>query len=81
MSANGKSWLNMQNGTFNFSDKIKFDGNEFNVSFSDVQELNETFSASKAEIEDFKQALKLLSTISGFEDADELVKEYQLRIC
>lgn len=31
MSANGKSWLNMQNGTFNFSDKIKFDGNSFEL--------------------------------------------------
>lgn len=60
MSANGKSWLNMQNGTFNFSDKIKFDGNEFNVSFSDVQELNETFEGINSNISGLNTSLSVL---------------------
>lgn len=60
MSANGKSWLNMENGTFNFSDKIKFDGNEFNVSFSDVQELNETFEGINSNISGLNTSLSVL---------------------
>ena len=60
MSANGKSWLNMQNGTFNFSDKIKFDGKEFNVSFSDVQELNETFEGINSNISGLNTSLSVL---------------------
>ena len=60
MSANGKSWLNMENGTFNFSDKIKFDGNEFNVSFSDVQELNETLEGINSNISGLNTSLSVL---------------------
>lgn len=57
MSANGKSWLNMQNGTFNFSDKIKFDGNKFDISFSDVQDLNETFEDINSNIYSITQSV------------------------
>lgn len=60
MSANGKSWLNMQNGTFNFSDKIKFDGNKFNISFSDVQDLNETFEDINSNISGLNTSLSVL---------------------
>lgn len=60
MSANGKSWLNMENGTFNFSDKIKFDGNKFNISFSDVQDLNETFEDINSNISGLNTSLSVL---------------------
>ena len=30
-SENEKTWINMENGTFNFFDKIKFDGNNFEI--------------------------------------------------
>ena len=50
----------MENGTFNFSDKIKFDGNEFNVSFSDVQELNETFEGINSNISGLNTSLSVL---------------------
>lgn len=60
MSANAKTWINMENGTFNFSDKIKFDGNEFNVSFSDVQELNETFEGINSNISGLNTSLSVL---------------------
>lgn len=40
MSANGKSWLNMQNGTFNFSNKITYDGSSFNISMGENEEIN-----------------------------------------
>ena len=60
MSANGKSWLNMQNGTFNFSDKIKFDGNKFDISFGDVQELNETFEGINSNISGLNTSLSVL---------------------
>lgn len=34
-SFNQKTWINMDNGTFNFADKIKFDGNNFTIDLSD----------------------------------------------
>lgn len=34
-SFNGKSWINMEDGTFNFADKIKFDGANFDVDLSE----------------------------------------------
>ena len=40
MSANGKSWLNMENGTFNFSNKITYDGSSFNISMGENEEIN-----------------------------------------
>lgn len=40
MSANGKSWLNMENGTFNFSNKITYDGRSFNISMGENEEIN-----------------------------------------
>lgn len=60
MSANAKTWINMENGTFNFSDKIKFDGNEFNVSFSDVQGLNEIFEGINSNISGLNTSLSVL---------------------
>lgn len=33
-SFNGKSWINMEDGTFNFADKIKFDGENFDIDLS-----------------------------------------------
>lgn len=33
-SFNGKSWFNMENGTFNFADKFKFDGTNFDIDLS-----------------------------------------------
>ncbi|SCJ99157.1 Phage-related protein [uncultured Clostridium sp.] len=33
-SFNGKSWIDMENGTFNFADKVKFDGANFAVDLS-----------------------------------------------
>lgn len=36
-SANGKTWIDMENGTFNFADKVKFDGTNFSVDLSNVE--------------------------------------------
>ncbi|MGL5190912.1 MAG: phage tail spike protein [Cetobacterium sp.] len=33
-SFNNKTWINLDNGTFNFYDKIKFDGNNFDIDLS-----------------------------------------------
>lgn len=33
-SFNGKSWINMEDGTFNFADTIKFDGTNFDIDLS-----------------------------------------------
>lgn len=33
-SFNDKSWINMEDGTFNFADKIKFDGENFDIDLS-----------------------------------------------
>lgn len=40
MSANGRTWINMENGTFNFSNKITYDGNSFNISMGENEEIN-----------------------------------------
>ena len=34
-SVDGKCWINVDNGTFNFRDRIKFDGNKFSIYLSD----------------------------------------------
>ena len=34
-SVDGKCWINLDNGTFNFRDRIKFDGNKFSIYLSD----------------------------------------------
>ena len=34
MSSNGSTWINMENGTFNFANKVKFDGSNFDVDLS-----------------------------------------------
>lgn len=33
-SFNGKSWINMENGTFNLANKLKFDGSNFDIDLS-----------------------------------------------
>ena len=33
-SANGSTWIDMENGTFNFANKIKFDGSNFEIDLS-----------------------------------------------
>lgn len=33
-SSNGTTWINMENGTFNFANKIKFDGTNFEIDLS-----------------------------------------------
>lgn len=33
-SSNNRTWINMGNGTFNFANKIKFDGNNFEIDLS-----------------------------------------------
>lgn len=48
MSANGKSWLNMENGTFNWGDKLIFDGDNFQLKLSDGKDLETTLSDIKA---------------------------------
>lgn len=34
MSANGTTWIDMENGTFSFANKIKFDGSNFDIDLS-----------------------------------------------
>lgn len=35
-SLNGVSWINLDNGTFNFADKIKYDGEKFGIELGDI---------------------------------------------
>lgn len=40
-SANGKTWINMEDGSFSFVDKITFDGSEFKIRLSNGSDLEE----------------------------------------
>lgn len=52
-SFNQKTWINMEDGTFNFSDKVKFDGNNFEIDLS-----NEGLATGE-DIEKIKAAIKV----------------------
>lgn len=41
-SANMKTWINMEDGTFNFADKITFDGSAFKITLSNGKSVEET---------------------------------------
>ena len=55
MSSNGSTWINMEDGTFNFANKIKFDGDNFSIDLSsgDLSN-NNSFSNLKSEVETSK---------------------------
>lgn len=60
-SINNKSWLNLNNGTFNFGDKIKFDGTNFSINgYVTIGDLN-----SKGYVSGSQLATSGHTTING----------------
>ncbi|MDU2670407.1 MAG: phage tail spike protein [Clostridium sp.] len=49
-SFNGRSWINMEDGTFNFADKIKFDGANFDIDLSGKDLATNTSVDTKIEV-------------------------------
>ena len=50
MSANGTTWIDMENGTFNFANKINFDGANFDIDLSGKDLATNTSVDTKFEI-------------------------------
>lgn len=63
--ATGKTWINMDNGNFNFADKIKFDGTNFSIQLGNgnsvEQEIQDSINNYKdtvnKELDDIKDAM------------------------
>ena len=58
MSSNGSTWINMENGTFNFANKIKYDGKNcvFDFSGNDVANSTDISNAKKELRSDYQNA-------------------------
>lgn len=56
-SENGLSWLDMENGTFNFANKIVYDGTSLVIKLSDGQTLEYKLNSLVSEINDAKTGL------------------------
>lgn len=56
-SENGLSWLDMENGTFNFANKIVYDGTSLVIKLSDGQTLEYKLNSLVSEISDAKTGL------------------------
>lgn len=68
MSANGKSWLNMENGTFNWGDKLIFDGNSLTINLSTGKTLENEIGDMKNNIEEAIETSTVAKvTAQGFE--------------
>ena len=58
-SFNGSTWINMEDGSFNFADKIKYDGEKFEIELGDIYarksevEILDTKISSKVSEDDF----------------------------
>jgi len=50
-SLDGGTWINMENGTFNFKNKVKFDGTTFSISLNDGTDLNGVLTGLSTKID------------------------------
>lgn len=80
MSANGKSWLNMENGTFNFSDKLRFEGDRLVIALENGKDLDQSVretarSVAEQSVNGFRQEVAQTyptnaSVSKSFDDLD-----------
>jgi len=81
MSSNGKTWINMEDGTFNFSDKITFDGEKIEIVLEDNKTIKETMEDIVEEAENKSgnmiQNSNVLVDLTGFEPIGGNITRYE----
>lgn len=50
-SQNGKTWIDMNNGTFNFADKVTFDGTNFDIKLTSGKTIEQEIEAASVVLE------------------------------
>lgn len=81
--ATGKTWINMDNGNFNFADKIKFDGTNFSIQLGNgnsvEQEIQDSINNYKdtvnKELDDIKDAMDNLGDTLDEAFKDGIINE------
>ena len=79
-----KTWINLDNGTFNFADKITYDGTTFQIKLSDgtdVEDWMKEYENSKevleSELEEVKDKMDNLDTILDDSFTDGIITEVE----
>ncbi|MDI9215940.1 phage tail spike protein [Clostridium tertium] len=91
-SFNNTTWINMEDGTFNFADKVKFDGKSFDIDLSSkdlatgtqVKAIEEGLSSKVSKGKDFTteftQTSKEFNFAIGNDETDVNISKYGLRV-
>ena len=79
-----KTWINLDNGTFNFADKITYDGTTFQIKLSDgtdvedwMKEYENDKEVLESELEEVKDKMDNLDTLLDDTFADGIITEVE----